>query len=93
MAECSLKVYVKVFMLLSAIRVPDDSARERVPFHASGIFPRVNAGSERIRKFAAYNRRTFHRLYQLHLIIKCYKKLTRAPSVKDVPFSGTFSGM
>ena len=46
MAECSLKVYVKVFMLLSAIRVPDDSARERFPFHASGIFPRVHAGYE-----------------------------------------------
>ena len=92
MAECSLKVYVKVFMLLSAIRVPDDSARKRFPFHASGIFPRVNAGYERVLKFAEhqsiYNRRTFHRLYHLHLIIKCCKKLTRAPSVKYVPFSG-----
>ena len=33
-------------MLLSAIRVPDDSARERFPFHASGIFPRLHAGYE-----------------------------------------------
>ena len=33
-------------MLLSAIRVPDDSARKRFPFHASGFFPRGHAGYE-----------------------------------------------